>query len=111
MNYERLIIVGNATRNAELRTARDGETAFTTFTLAVNKAQDKANFYSVVIFGATAEAAANAIKKGDAVLVEGTLNLRPYTTKLKQQRLDVQVQAEQWVKLSSPGPQRSTSKA
>src|SRR3990167_110386 len=102
MNYERFIAVGNATRNAELRTAKDGVNAFTTFTLAVNKAQDRANFYSVVIFGATAEAAAKAIKKGDAVLVEGTLNLRPYTTKLKQQRLDVQVQAEQWVKLASP---------
>ena len=102
MNYERFIAIGNATRNAELRTAKDGVTAFTTFTLAVNKAQDTANFYSVVIFGATAEAAANAIRKGDTVLVDGTLNLRPYTTKLKQQRVDVQVQADQWLKLASP---------
>lgn len=99
MNYERLIIVGNATRDAELRKAREAETVFTTFTLAVNKTQDKANFYSVVVFGSTAEAAAKAIRKGDAVLVEGTLNLRPYTTKLKEQRLDVQVQAEQWLKV------------
>ena len=102
MNYERFIAIGNATRNAELHTAREGETTFATFTLAVNKAQDKANFYSVVIFGATAESAANAIRKGDTVMVEGTLNLRPYTTKLKQQRLDIQVQADQWRKLTSP---------
>lgn len=99
MNYERLIIVGNATRDAELRKAREGETVFTTFTLAVNKAQDKANFHSVVVFGPTAEAASQAIKKGDTVLVEGTLNFRPYTTKLREQRTDIQVQAEQWRKL------------
>ena len=98
MNYERLIVVGNATRDAELRKAKEGETVFTSFTLAVNKAQDKANFYSVVIFGTTAEAAANAVKKGDTILVEGTLNFRPYTTKLKEQRTDIQVQAEQWRK-------------
>ena len=108
MNYERFIAVGNATRNAELRTAKDGVNAFTTFTLAVNKAQDRANFYSVVIFGATAEAAAKAITKGDTVLVEGTLNLRPYITKLQQQRVDVQVQADQWRKLSSPRPASPT---
>lgn len=99
MNYERFIAIGNATRDAQLRKAKEADTSFTTFTLAVNRTPDKANFYSVVIFGPTAEAASQTIKKGDAVLVEGTLNLRPYTTRLREQRTDIQVQAEQWRKL------------
>ncbi len=99
MNYERFIALGNATKDAQLRKAKEGDTVFTTFNLAVNKGREKANFYSVIIFGPTANAAAEAIKKGDQVLVEGTLNFRPYTTKLKEQRVEVQVQAEQWLKL------------
>jgi single-stranded DNA-binding protein len=77
MNYGRFIAIGNATKDAELRKATQGDAVFTTFTLAVNKAQASANFYSVIIFGPTAESAANLIKKGDAVLVDGTINLRP----------------------------------
>ncbi len=99
MNYERLIIVGNATKDAEIHSAKQGDTLFATFSLAVNKSRDKANFYSVIIFGPTAEAASQTIKKGDTVLVEGSLNLRPYSTRLKEQRVDLQVHAEQWIKL------------
>ena len=99
MNYERFIAIGNATKDAELRKATEGETTFTTFTLAVNKGQDQASFYPVVIFGPTAEAASKAIKKGNKVLVEGTLNLRTYRTKEGEPRTEVQVQADQWRKL------------
>ncbi len=99
MNYERFIAIGNATKDAELRQAKQSDTQFTTFTLAVNKGRERANFYPVVIFGPTAEAASEAIKKGDKVFVEGSLNLRPYSTKLDEQRIQVQIIAEQWLKL------------
>ncbi len=72
---------------------------FATFTLAVNRANDKANFYSVVVWGPTAQTGSEAIKKGDKVFVEGTLNPRPYTTKLKQESMEIQVLAEQWLKI------------
>ena len=68
-------------------------------TLAVNKGRDRANFYSVIVFGPTAQAAAEAIKRGDLVFVDGTLNLRPFTTRLNEQRVEVQIQADQWLKL------------
>ena len=78
-SYNRVIIVGNLTRDVELRYIPSG-TAVTDITLAVNERikrndqwVEEANFFDVTMWGRTAEVAAEYLSKGSNVLVEGRL--------------------------------------
>lgn len=73
MNYQKLILAGNATRDAEQRTSNDGATTFTTLTVAVRAGKEQSTFFPVVVFGKQAEAVAQYVKKGRQVLVEGRI--------------------------------------
>jgi single-stranded DNA-binding protein len=71
MNYQKIIIAGNATKDAKTWEAKSKQVNFTTFSVAVNKGKDKATFFPVTAFGKTGELAAQYITKGRQVLVEG----------------------------------------
>lgn len=73
MNYQKLVIVGNATRDAERRTSQDGEVSFTTFRLAVSDRKERSVFFPVTVFGRQAEVVAQYVTKGRQVLVEGRI--------------------------------------
>lgn len=79
-SFNKVIIVGNLTRDIELRYLQNG-TAVTDVGLAVNekyKGKDgqwveDVTFVDVTFWGRTAEVAADYLSKGSSVLVEGRL--------------------------------------
>ena len=80
-SFNRVILVGNVTRDIELRYTPQG-TAVTDIGLAVNdrvKKQgewvDETTFVDVTLWGRTAEVAGEYLSKGSPVLIEGRLKL------------------------------------
>ncbi len=71
MNYQKLIIAGSATKDAQPRQSKDGEKTFTTFDVGVSDDKDKTTYFPVVVFGKQGEAVAKYVTKGRQVLVEG----------------------------------------
>jgi single-strand DNA-binding protein len=81
-SYNRVILLGNLTRDVEMRYTPGG-TAVTDIGLAVNdrrKGQngewvDETTFVDVTLWGRTAEVASEFLNKGAPVLIEGRLKL------------------------------------
>lgn len=69
MNYQKLIIVGNATKDAQPRQSKDGEKTFSTFDVGVSDGKDKTTYFPVVVFGKQDEAVAKYVTKCRHVLV------------------------------------------
>ena len=60
---------------AEWKTRQYGDNkSFVTNTLAIQEGKDKTEFVSVTAFGKTAEVLYKYVKKGDMVLVEGSIH-------------------------------------
>ena len=86
MSINRVMISGNLTRNAELRSTQQG-TSVLTFGVAVNDRrqnqqtgewEDVPNFVDCVVWGNRAEALADILKKGLKVAVDGSLRYRSW---------------------------------
>lgn len=97
-------LVGNLTRDPELRFAASG-TAVLGLGLAVNKRKkegdeyvDSVSFFNAVAFGTLAENAAASLQKGNRVIVTGELEQREYETKEGEKRNTVELT------ISSIGP-------
>jgi single-strand DNA-binding protein len=76
----KVILVGNATRDAELRQTQTGK-AVSSIRLATNRVvngQEETQFHSVVCWDRLAETTAAYVKKGDPLYVEGRLQYRSY---------------------------------
>jgi single-strand DNA-binding protein len=80
-NYNRVILVGNMTRDVELRYTPQG-TAVTEIGMAVNDRVkrndqwvDETTFVDVTLWGRTAEVASEYTGKGSQILIEGRLKL------------------------------------
>ena len=82
----RVILIGNLTRDPELRYTPDG-TPVVSFTLAVNRSftnqqgEREADFISVVAWRKQAERCSEYLTKGSQVAVEGRLQIRSYEDK------------------------------
>jgi len=81
-SFNRVILVGNLTRDPELRYIPSG-TAVTEVGLAVNDRRknsagewiEETTFIDVTLWGRTAEVASEYLNKGSSVLIEGRLKL------------------------------------
>jgi single-strand DNA-binding protein len=99
-NFNKVIIVGNLTRDPELRYTPKG-TAVARITLAVNRTftsgeggekKEEVSFVDVDVWGRQAEVIAQYMKKGRPLLVEGRLKQDSWedkNTKQKQSKLKV----------------------
>lgn len=85
--YQKLIVAGNATRDAEISTAQNGN-PFGKFGIAVNREwfnkstgqkQSKTEFFNIVVWGNQAKVC-QYIRKGSGVLVEGEIETSEYRT-------------------------------
>jgi single-strand DNA-binding protein len=84
--YNRVILVGNLTRDVEIRYTPSG-TAIGKVGIATNRRfknaqgemQDETMFIDLTFFGRTAEIANQYLRKGSKVLVEGRLVLEQWT--------------------------------
>ena len=86
-SYNRVILVGNLTRDVELRYTQSG-LAVTDIGLAINDRRknqagdwvEEATFVDVTFWGRTAEVAGEYLSKGSSVLIEGRLKLDTWET-------------------------------
>ena len=74
----KVILIGRLTRNPEIRTSQEG-TLVARYTLAVNKADNKADFIRCVTFGKSAEVVEKYLHKAVKILIEGRLQTGSYT--------------------------------
>ncbi len=99
-SFNKVILMGNLTRDPELRYIPSG-TAVTNFTIAVNRSykdgtgerQESATFVRVVVWARIAEVCAEYLSKGSPVFIEGRLQSRSWETEDGQKRSMVEVVA------------------
>lgn len=85
MNFNKAIILGNLTRDPELKTLPSGQ-SLVTFGVATNRfytdknggKQQTVEFHNVVAFGKLADICSRYLNKGKMVLVEGRLQTRTW---------------------------------
>jgi single-strand DNA-binding protein len=109
-SFNRVILVGNVTRDLELRYIPSG-TAVTEVGLAVNDRRKNAagewieetTFVDVTLWGRTAEVAAEYLVKGSPVLIEGRLKLDTWQNNEGQKKSKLKVIGERMQMLGSRG--------
>jgi single-strand DNA-binding protein len=103
-SYNRIILVGNLTRDPEIRYTQSGK-AVTKFTLAVNNPRNKeeTTFVDVVAWDRLGETCNTYLKKGSSTLVEGRLVIRSYDDKDGNKRKATEVVIDNMQMLSSRG--------
>jgi single-strand DNA-binding protein len=85
MYLNKAIIIGNLTRDPELKSLPSGMEV-TSFSLATNRVwkdkngakQESTDYHNIVVFGRQAETANQYLKKGGSVLVEGRIQTRSW---------------------------------
>jgi single-strand DNA-binding protein len=107
--FNKIILVGNLTRDIELRYSQAGmgiaKTAIATsrkFTVNGEK-KDEVMFVDVTFFGRSAEIANQYLRKGSKILVEGRLNFEQWVDQNGQKRSKHSVIAETMQMLDSKG--------
>ena len=94
-----VILIGRTTKEIKLKILPTG-TAVANFNIAVDrefqvKGKDKmTDFFNVVIFGKSAEYAANYLKKGKLCAVKGSIQNRIYDTKEGEKRYITEIVAD-----------------
>lgn len=102
----KLTIIGNLTKDPELRTTTSGKSVCD-FTVAVNRRQrDKdgniiADFFRVSAWNERGETCAKYLQKGKKVCVVGAVGVHTYTTQKGETRADLTVLADE-VEFLSP---------
>ena len=100
-SYNRVVLLGNVTRDPELRYIPSG-TAVVDLGLAVNDRRktpsgewvEEPTFVDVTLWGRTAEVAGEYLSKGSPVLIEGRLKLETWETNEGQKRSKLKVIGE-----------------
>lgn len=94
-SVNKIILLGNATRDAELRhTKTDKPVA--TIRLATNRTvggQETAQYHTVVCWEGLAETVSTYVKRGDLLYVEGRLEYRTFTDDEGKERGAVEIVA------------------
>jgi single-strand DNA-binding protein len=109
-SVNKVILVGNLGKDPELKHTGSG-TAVATMTVATNERykdkngewQDKTEWHNVVLWSRLAEIAAEYLKKGRSVYVEGRLQTRSWEDKQGQKRYTTEIVANDLVLLGGGG--------
>ncbi len=95
----KVTLIGNVTRNLELKPYSNGEGNYVRFTLAVNdfKSKIKENstlFIDIIAFGKKAEMLSKYISKGRKLAVDGRINTGSYFNNQGEKRYSTEVVLE-----------------
>ena len=101
MSLNKAMIIGNLGRDPEMRYTPNGQ-AVTQFTVAVNRNfrgadgewQEETEWFRVVAWGATGERAAENLRKGNKVYVEGRIQTRQWEDQSGQKRYTTELIAD-----------------
>ncbi len=108
-SVNKVILIGNLGKDPELRYAPSGS-AVASFSLATSEQwkdqegnpQERTSWHNIVVWGKLAEIAAEYLKKGRKVYLEGRLQYRDYETKDGTKRYITEVVVNDLVMLGSP---------
>ena len=100
-SVNKVILLGNLGRDPETRYTTGGD-AVTNLRIATSEQwkdksgekQERTEWHSVVLFGRTAEIAAEYLKKGRSVYIEGRLQTRKYTDKDGVEKYSTEIVAD-----------------
>jgi len=107
--FNKIILVGNLTRDIELRYSQGGmgiaKTAIATSRKFTSNGEKKEEvcFVDITFFGRSAEVANQYLRKGSKILVEGRLNFEQWVDQNGQKRSKHSVTAETMQMLDSKG--------
>ena len=109
-NINRVVLVGNLTRDPELRHTPGG-TPVTSLRIAVNSRRkdetgqwaDKPNYFSISVFGNQAESCSQYLSKGRPVAIDGRLEWREWQAQDGSKRESVEIVADSVQFLGSRG--------
>ncbi len=95
-------VIGNVTKDPEMRTTTSGQQVLTLGVATNEKWKDKATgtdreraeFHSVVVWGALSQEIAKHVKKGNRVYVSGRVQTRSWETKEGQKRSTTEIVAD-----------------
>lgn len=110
-SYNRVVLLGNLTRDIELRWVAGGGMAVTDIGLAVSDRRKNASgewveettFVDVTLWGRTAEVASEYLSKGSPVFIEGRLKLDSWETSDGQKRSKLKVIGERMQLIGAKG--------
>lgn len=91
MDYQKIILVGNATDGAKMKQG-ESKTAYADFTVAVRRSREATDFFPVRAFGLAEKAP--SIEKGDKVLVEGRVEIDRFVPEDGEPRKTIRVLAD-----------------
>lgn len=109
-SLNKVIIIGNLTRDPEVRYAANGN-AVCNFTAATNERwkdksgeqQERTEFHRIVVWGRQAETCGEYLNKGRSVYVEGRLQTREWEDKEGQKRWTTEINADRVLFLGGGG--------
>jgi len=115
MNVNRVFILGNLTRDPELRTIPSGQSV-ASFGIATNRQwadpsgqkQQEVEFHNVVAWGKLAEIINQYMKKGNLIFIEGRLKTRSWQTPQGEKRNRTEIIAER-MQMGPKGPTAQTN--
>ena len=110
MNLNKAMIIGNLTRDPEVRTTPQG-TSVASFGVATNfvwkdqsgQKQEKAEFHNVVAWRKLADIIGQYLKKGSKIYIEGRLQTRDWTGQDGVKRYRTEIIADNMIMLDSRG--------
>lgn len=122
MNFNKIFILGNLTRDPELKTTPSGQSV-ATFSVATNRfwndkegqRQSEVEYHNVVAWGKLAEIASRYLTKGKMVFVEGRVKTRTWDDQGGQKHNRTEIIAENFQmgpnRGGEAGPKQEDSRA
>jgi len=109
MNLNKAMIIGNLTRDPEVRTTPSGQSVVN-FSVATNfnwtdetgKKQERAEFHNVVAWRKLAEIIGQYLKKGSKIYIEGRLQTRSWDDQSGVKRYRTEIVADNMIMLDRP---------
>jgi single-strand DNA-binding protein len=106
-SVNKVILIGNLTRDPELRHTAENKKAICTFGLATNRMvttesggkQEEPEFHRIIAWDKLAEVCNQYLKKGRLVYAEGRLHTRSYTTKDGTEKAATEIVVDEMVML------------
>ena len=117
MDLNRVTLIGNLTRDPELRNTPNGKTV-ASMSIATNRfwtdaqgqKQKEAEFHNIVMWSKLAEIAAQYLHRGSKVYMEGRLQTREWTGQDGIKRYRTEIVADNMIMLNGPSGGADASK-
>ena len=112
MNLNKAMIIGNLTRDPELRNTPSG-VAVASFSVATNQVwndqngqkQERVEFHNIVVWRKLAEICGQYLKKGSKIYIEGRLQTRDWVGQDGVKRYRTEIVADNMIMLDRAGAQ------